>query len=223
MVTDRIARRLPLDVIIIGAGNMARGIGYRLAAGGHSLTFVDRTPTKAEALAEEIRKSKAGAKVTTTPMGSALAAPVVVLALPFDAARDFATSHADKLAGKVVVDITNPLNVTYDGLSVAAGTSAAEVIAAALPKSRVVKAFNTTFAGPLANGSAGGEKLDVLVAGDDADAKATVIGLVRDGGLTGIDAGKLDRARQLEGLALLGITLQGPLGLGFQSAWKLVA
>lgn len=212
-----------MDVIIIGAGNMARGIGYRLAAGANAVTFVDRTPAKAEALANEIRKAMPLARVATAPFGGSLPASVVVLAVPFDAAREIARANAEALAGKVVVDITNPLNATYDGLSVAAGTSAAETIAAALPKSRVVKAFNTTFAGPLANGAAGGHKLDVLVAGDDKAAKDTVIGLVKDGGLNAIDAGSLDRSRQLEGLALLGITLQGPLGLGFQSAWKLVA
>jgi len=212
-----------MDVIIVGAGNMARGIGYRVAAGGHSVTFVDRSPAKAAALAAEIGKAQPSAKVAVGAAGAPFSAPVVVVALPFDAARDFAKANADVLAGKVVVDITNPLNATYDGLSVAPGTSAAEILAAALPKSQVVKAFNTTFAGPLANGAAGGEKLDVLVAGNDEAAKRTVIALVKDGGLNGIDAGRLERARQLEGLALLGITLQGPLGLGFQSAWKLVA
>ena len=212
-----------MDVIIIGAGNMARGIGYRLAAGGHSVTFADRTPAKAEALAEEIRKAQPAARIATSAPGGLYPAPVVVMALPFDAAREFAKANAEALAGKVVVDITNPLNATYDGLSVAPGTSAAEALAAALPKSKVVKAFNTTFAGPLANGAAAGQKLDVLIAGNDDDAKRTVIALVEDGGLNGIDAGPIERARQLEGLALLGITLQGPLGLGFQSAWKLVA
>ena len=109
------------------------------------------------------------------------------------------------------------------GLVTAPGKSAAEEIANLLPKSRVVKAFNTTFAGTLTAGRVDGHALDVFVAGDDAEAKKTVIGIVTDGKLRGIDAGSLSRARELEGLALLGITLQGPLGLGFQSAWKLVA
>ena len=96
-------------------------------------------------------------------------------------------------------------------------------LAALLPKSKVVKAFNTTFAGTLVSGAVDGHALDVFVASNDDTAKATVLRFVNDGGLRGIDAGKLERARQLEGLALLGITLQMPLGLGFQSAWKLVA
>jgi predicted dinucleotide-binding enzyme len=212
-----------MNVTIIGAGNMARGIGTRLVEGGHALTLVDTDQSKAKALASELRGRRPGAKVEAGTALAAIADPVVVLALPFAAARDFAAAEANKLAGKIVVDITNPLNATYDGLATAPGTSAAETIAALLPKSKVVKAFNTTFAGPLAAGAVDGKPLDVLVAGDDAEAKQVVIGLVRDGKLRAIDAGKLERARQLEGLGLLGITLQGPLNLGFQSAWKLVA
>ena len=68
-----------------------------------------------------------------------------------------------------------------------------------------------------------GQPLDVLIAGDDEGAKETVAQLVRAGGLRAIDVGPLERARQLEGLGLLGITLQQPLGLGFQSAWKLIS
>jgi 8-hydroxy-5-deazaflavin:NADPH oxidoreductase len=86
----------------------------------------------------------------------------------------------------------------------------------------VVKAFNTTFAPTLLAGQVAGEPLDVFIAGDDEDAKSTVATLVRDGGLRPIDAGALERSRQLEGLGLLGITLQGALGTQFGTAWKLV-
>src|SRR5690606_15810566 len=133
---------------------------------------------------------------------------VVILALPFAAAREFAAANAVKLAGKTVVDVTNPLNASYDGLVTAPGKSAAEELKGLLPKSRVVKAFNTNFAGTLVAGAVAGQPLDVLVAGDDVAAKAAVLKLAGDGGLRGIDAGRLDRARELEGLALLGITLQ---------------
>jgi 8-hydroxy-5-deazaflavin:NADPH oxidoreductase len=127
------------------------------------------------------------------------------------------------LDGKVVVDISNPLNPTYDGLVTAPGTSAAETIRAALPAhARLVKAFNTTFAGTLVAGQVAGQPLDVFIAGDDADAKETVATLVRDGALDPVDVGPLERARQLEQLGFLGISLQGPLGTGFMSGWKLV-
>jgi predicted dinucleotide-binding enzyme len=86
----------------------------------------------------------------------------------------------------------------------------------------VVKAFNTTFAQTLVAGTVAGQPLDVFIAGDDAAAKATISQLVEAGGLHAIDVGPLSRARQLEGIGLLGITLQGPLGTQFMSAWKLL-
>jgi hypothetical protein len=86
-----------------------------------------------------------------------------------------------------------------------------------------VKAFNTTFAGTLVEGRVAGQPLDVFIAGDDGEAKETVARLVRDGGLVPIDAGPLRRARELERLGFFGMTLQQPLGLNFQSAWKLIS
>ena len=212
-----------MTVTIVGPGNMGRGIASRLVAGGHAVAFVGKDPAKAEVVAAELRADKPAAKIAVASLADGLRNDVIVLALPYAAAREFAVQNAEALAGKTVVDISNPVNGTYDGLVTAPGRSAAEEIASLLPKSKVVKAFNTTFAGTLVSGAVDGHALDVFVASNDDDAKATVLALVGDGGLRGIDAGKLERARQLEGLALLGITLQMPLGLGFQSAWKLVA
>ena len=148
----------------------------------------------------------------------------MILALYYPGTLDVAKELGDRLVGKVVVDITNPLNQNFDGLATAPGTSAAEELAtSAPPGARVVKAFNTTFAGTLVAGEVAGQPLDVLLAGDDEEAKERVAQLVRDGGLRAIDTGPLERARQLEGLGFLGITLQQPLGLNFQSAWKLIS
>lgn len=83
-----------------------------------------------------------------------------------------------------------------------------------------MKAFNTTFASTLVQGQVAGQELDVLVAGDDADAKRVIVDVVSAGDLRGIDVGPLERSRQLEGLGFLGISLQGPQGTNFASAWK---
>ena len=142
----------------------------------------------------------------------------------YPGALEIVRELGDRLAGKVVVDISNPLNQTYDGLATPPGTSAAEEVAATAPAgTRVVKAFNTTFSGTLVEGQVAGEPLDVLIAGNDEEAKEAVEQLVRDGGLRAIDVGPLERARQLEGLGFLGITLQQPLGLTFRSAWNLIS
>jgi 8-hydroxy-5-deazaflavin:NADPH oxidoreductase len=213
-----------MDVTIIGAGNMGRGIGHRIVAGGHSVTIVDRDPEEAEQLMEELRgATQGGARVEAAEPGAELRGDVVVLAVYYPGNLEIARDLGERLAGKVVVDISNPLNETFDGLATAPGTSAEEVAQSAPAGAGVVKAFNTTFAGTLVEGQVAGQPLDVLIAGDDEEAKERVVQLVRDGGLRAIDVGPLERARELEGLGFLGITLQQPLGLNFQSAWKLIS
>jgi 8-hydroxy-5-deazaflavin:NADPH oxidoreductase len=149
---------------------------------------------------------------------------VVILAVYFPGKLKIARDLGDSLAGEVVVDISNPLSETFDGLATAPGTSAAEEVAQSAPAGvRVVKAFNTSFSGTLVEGQVEGESLDVLIAGDDEEAKETVAQLVRDGGLQAIDVGPLERARHLEGLGFLGMMVQQPMGLNFRSAWKLIS
>jgi 8-hydroxy-5-deazaflavin:NADPH oxidoreductase len=214
-----------MNVTIIGAGNMGRGIGHRMVAGGHDVEVVDREHEEAERLAEELRgAAEAGATVEAEGPGAHPRGEVVILAVYYPGNLQIAGDLGEGLAGKVVVDISNPLNETFDGLATAPGTSAAEEVAAAAASgARVVKAFNTTFAPTLVEGQVAGQPLDVLIAGDEEEAKEKVSQLVRDGGLRAIDVGPLERARHLEGLGFLGITLQQPLGLNFQSAWKLIS
>ncbi len=214
-----------MQVTVIGAGNMGRGIGHRLVAGGHAVTIVDRDPEEAERLAEELRgAAQGGATVEAAEPGAELRGEVVILAVYYPGTLEIARGLGESLAGKVVVDISNPLNETYDGLATAPGTSAAEEVAAALPAGAgAVKAFNTTFSSTLVEGQVAGQPLDVFIAADDEGVKETVAQLVRDGGLRAIDVGPLERARQLEGLGFLEITLQQPLGLNFRSAWKLMS
>ncbi len=189
------------------------------------MTVVDRDPEEAGQLADELQgAAQGGATVEAAGPGAQLRGEVVILAVYYPGDIEIVREQGDGLAGKVVVDISNPLNQTFDALATAPGTSAAEEVAASAPAgARVVKAFNTTFAGTLVEGQVAGQPLDVFIAGDDEEAKETVAQLVRDGGLRAIDVGPLERARQLEGLGFIGITLQQPLGLNFRSAWKLIS
>lgn len=214
-----------MRILIIGTGNMGFGIATRLLAGNHQVTLYNKTPDEAHALAAQLAGSAKGARVAVAANAAEAvpASDVVILAAPYEANVEVARELARPLDGKVVVDISNPLNATYDGLVTPPGTSAAETIRDVLPKgAKLVKAFNTTFAGTLVAGEVAGQPLDVFIAGDDDTAKAKVATLVRDGGLNPIDAGALERARQLEALGLLGITLQGRLNSGFMSGWKLL-
>ena len=206
-----------MEITIIGTGNMARGIATAALAGGHTVTLLGTELEKAQALADEL-----SGDVRAGQVGDALAGDVVVLAVWYSALDDVLARYRDELNGRVLVDITNPIDVdAFQPLTIEAG-SAAQEIANKAPGAKVVKAFNTTFAGTLVEGQVAGQPLDVFIAGDDQDAKDAVAALVRGGGLNPVDVGVLDRARQLEGLGLLGITLQGRLGTQFDTAWKLI-
>lgn len=207
-----------MNILIIGTGNMGRGIATRALAGKNTVTLYNEDGAKAQALATELGAAVAG------DMHDAIASSdIVVIATPYTASLDVARRFGAALAGKVVIDISNPLNETYTELVTAPGTSAAEEIRKLLPQSvKLVKAFNTTFAGTLLAGQVAGQQLDVFLAGDDEAAKSGVADFVRSGGLNAIDVGPLHRARQLEALGFLGIQLQFSLNTSFGTAWKLV-
>ena len=204
-------------VTIIGSGNMARGIATRLLAGGHTVQIVSRDESHATGLAQELA---GGGQVTGGGLDSPVEGEVVVLAVPYAAALELASTRGHALSGKVVVDITNPVDfATFDSLVTPADSSAAEQLQKALPAGTpVVKAFNTTFAGTLASGSVAGRPLDVLVAADDEQASAAVQDLVTDGGMHPVDAGPLRRSRQLEQLGFLHMSVQQSLGSNWASA-----
>jgi len=214
-----------MNVTIIGAGNMGRGIGTRLLSGGHTVTLVDREPDSAAALAEQIAPSaKKGASVKIALFGDPIEDQVVILAVPYGATSSIIERYGSKLAGRTVVDISNPLNASYDGLAVPADTSAAEEIAKEVPNgTKVIKAFNTIFSQTLEEGEVNGKPLDILIAGDNADAKEKVAELVKDGGMRPIDTGPLSRARQLEGIGFLHIALQQELGTNWKSTIKFLS
>ncbi len=209
-----------MDIAVIGTGNMGRAITTRALAGGHDVTLIGSDHESARQLAAELaERGSESVEAGDTPAGG-----VVVLAVWYPTSVDVVRQLGDQLDGKVVVDITNPIDTSsFEPITVDAG-SAAEELAAALPEGvQVVKAFNTTFAGTLESGEVAGQQLDVLIAGDDASAKAKVAELVESSGLRAIDAGPLRRARQIEGLGYLHMALQDGLGTGYSSAVKVIS
>jgi 8-hydroxy-5-deazaflavin:NADPH oxidoreductase len=188
-------------VSIIGTGNMGQAIASVAGKGGHTVQLLGE------------------GDVDTPASGD-----IVVLAVPYPAVSAVLEQRGSQLEGKVVVDITNPLNFeTFDSLTVPADSSAAAEIAAKLPNSRVLKAFNTTFAGTLSAGTVGPLTSTVLIAGDDADAKSTLAGVVTSGGLKAIDAGSLMRARELEALGFLQISLAAGEKVSWTGGFGIVA
>ncbi len=213
-----------MNFTIIGAGNMGRGIATRLLSGGNPVVIMDRDNAEAKKLADELRSAaKSGASVTAAAMGSPIQSEAVILAVYYSSVPAILSQYGNQLAGKIIVDITNPLNATFDDLATPPGSSAAEEIAKMAPASaKVIKAFNTTFAGTLVSGNVAGQSLDVFIAGDDAQVKERLSQAFKASGLRPIDAGPLRRARQLEGIGLLHIALQGTLGTNWASAVKIL-
>jgi NADPH-dependent F420 reductase len=209
-----------MKITVVGSGNMGRAVSRRLLAGGAEVFIADRSSDKAEALKNEL---KSFGKVNVEKIGEA-EGEMVVLAVPYSEAAEVVKAYGSNLAQKTVIDITNPINQTYSGLVTPVDSSAAEEIAKIVPSgTEVIKAFNTTFAKLLALGKVAGVPLDVLVAGNDETSKKSLVGILEKGGVRAIDVGNLERARVLEGMALVNITLQSKLGTNFGSAWKLLA
>jgi len=172
-------------VSILGTGNMGPAIASIVEKGGNTVQLLG-----------------------SNDIDQPLTGDLVVLAVPYPAVSQILDQRADQLAGKVVVDITNPLNFeTFDSLVVPADSSAAAELATKLPDSQVLKAFNTTFAATLASGTIADQPTTVLIAGDDAEAKSLLTSVVTAAGLRAIDAGDLRRARELEAIGFLQITL----------------
>ena len=202
-----------MRIAIIGTGNVGTSLAAAAVTAGHQVVVTAAHPENAEKVAAET-----GATAAATPADAAREAEVVVLAVPAAAAADVIRNLGDTRA--VVVDATNPLDETFSGLTTN-GTSQAELLAAAAPGTRVVKAFNTILAARLTAPEVDGRPLDGYLAGDDDAAKATVAELVTSLGFRAIDAGGLRMARSLEELALLGITLNIRNGWSWQTGWSL--
>jgi len=189
------------NVTIFGKGNMGTAIAPVLTKGGATVTHI-----------------------TSKDTAATVDGDIVVLAVPHSATEAIVAQYGDQLAGKIVVDITNPLDFsTFDSLVVPADGSKAAELAKQLPTATVLKAFNTTFAATLASGQVGDtQPTTVLVAGDDADAKQSLIDLVVAGGLHSIDAGQLKRARELEAVGFLQLTLAADEKLGWTGGFAVV-
>ncbi len=211
-----------MNVTIIGSGKMGRAIAYRLLPAGHHVTLVGHTPGKAEALVKELEGRASGGSLTVA-LPNTLPGEIVVLALPPSATLPVVHDFIELLPGKILIDITNPVNYQTMESTIPGGSAAEQIANAAPVNTRVVKAFNTTFAATLLEGVVNGIPLDVFMAGDDAQAKQTVARLIESMGLRPIDAGPLVRARLLEALGILHMAIQSTHNLGFKSAVKIIS
>jgi len=189
-----------MKIAIIGKGSVGSALETGLTRNGHEVRAVGRGEPLSEA---------------------ASSAELVVLAVPFAEIDNVVPELSEAVAGKVLIDATNALTPAME-LAVTNGSSGAEELQKKLPAAKVVKAFNTAFAGSMATGRAGDVQLSGFVAADDEEAKARVLTLVEELGFDPIDVGSLAEARLLESLALLNIKLGYMRGYGPNSGFRLV-
>lgn len=198
-----------MTIAVIGTGNMGAGFASVLVKADVDVVIGSRDASKAEALAAELGGKARVASVAT----AARAADVVLLALPYDAIED-TLKDMGELKGKILIDISNPVTADFQSLQLGTTISAAEVIQAAVPTARVVKAFNTIFARLLSPEARQEKTLQVLVASDDAGAKNEVLDLARTLGFEPVDAGPLRNSRFLEPVGGMNIHFGFFLGWG---------
>ncbi|WP_329064435.1 NADPH-dependent F420 reductase [Amycolatopsis sp. NBC_01480] len=188
------------SITLIGTGNMARAIGTLAVTGGNTVEVMGRDQAKADNLANTL-----GGETTTGKWGTVPAGDIVITALLYDGVVPVVAEYGDALADKVIVDISNPFNATFDGLAHGEETSIAQEAAKIAPVgTSVVKAFNTIFRNVLEKG-----RPNVFLAGDNAQAKASVVAFIESLGLRALDVGGLKMAHWLEGMGLVTVGLAG--------------
>ena len=206
-------------IAVIGTGNMGRGLAKVLHEAGYAVHLGSRDATRAAQAAEEVGRGVTGLGNTEAVRN----ADVIILAIPFE--QDSATLRQLRphVAGKIVIDIANPLNASFDGLTTSPETSAAELTAQQLPESRVVGAFKNTLAAVFHNPVFDGQQSTVFVAGDDEDAKQTVLKLVDSLPFMAIDAGSLAAARTLEHMSVLLIQVSQRHQYNWRAAYRILS
>ena len=212
-------------IAIIGAsGNMGAAIAKALAKGNDRLLLISKEEEKLEVLKAAITNEHPLADVEgmSCAMHGSWEADIIILATPYEAQTDIAEKIREVASQKIVISIANPLNTTYDALVTNPNTSAAEELQALLPHSKVVKAFNTTYAANFAQPIIDGKQADAFIAGDNEAALETTAELVKTTGFNPIIAGKLSVSRTLEAMQLLLIQLTMKYNYNWLAGWKIL-
>ena len=212
-------------IAVIGAtGNMGAAITKSLSKGNYRLLLSANDPGKIMALVEEIKNNNASADVESIDgtVKSNWKADIIILAVPYQVEKEIIEQIKEAANQKIIISIANPLNETYNGLVTAPDTSAAEELQKLLPNSKVIKAFNTTFAADFTTPVIDGKQADCFIAGNDEEAMQTVSGLVSTAGFNPIIAGDLSVSRILENMQLLLIQLGMKYNYNWLAGWKIL-
>jgi len=200
-----------MNLTIIGASDMfARGLATWAVAAGHNVTIVGFNRDQAEDLVKMIGSAKAAGPRDPLPDD------VIFLAMPYSCVLDARDFYGKQLSGKIIVDVTTPIDLnTFEPVHPEAGSAADEIVKAGFG-ARVVKVFHPRFAGTLVwEQNSDQETSDVFVAGDDLEAKSVVMQLFEQSGLRPIDVGDMSRARELEAMGRLHVAKRHAMEGGF--------
>ncbi|HEX2534626.1 MAG TPA: NAD(P)-binding domain-containing protein [Chitinophagaceae bacterium] len=212
-------------IAIIGAsGNMGSALAKSLSKGNYRLLLHSNKPEKVQALVSDILSSHPTADVEGISCSAEACweADIIIAAVPYASEREVAVKVKEFANQKVVISISNPLNETFSGLATAPDTSAAEELQKLLPNSKVVKAFNTTFAADFATPVIDGKQVDAFIAGNNEEALQTASELVSTAGFNPIIAGDLTVSRTLESMQLLLMQLTMKHGYNWLAGWKIL-
>ena len=212
-------------IAIIGAtGNMGSAIARSLLKGNYRLLLIGKDKSKTDALLQQIKQEDASADVedVACSVEASWEADIIVSAVPYEAEKEMAEKIREMANQKIVISIANPLNSSYNGMVTAPDSSAAEELQKLLPHSKVIKAFNTTFAADFSSPVIDGKIVDAFIAGNDEDALANVSELVSTAGFNPIVAGDLSVSRTLENMQLLLIQLGMKYNYNWLAGWKIL-
>lgn len=212
-------------IAIIGAGgNMGSAIAKSIAGGNYRLLLFDRNPGQLGSLTEEIQQVHPEADVErmSCPHESSWEADIIILAVPHGAEKKLADKVREVASQKIVISIANPIDEDFSQLITDPDTSAAEALQRWLPNSKVVKAFNTTFAADFNQPVIDGKQVDAFIAGDDEKAIQTVTELVETVGFNPIVSGDLSVSGTLERMQLLLMQLTIKNEYNWLAGWKIL-
>ncbi len=212
-------------IAIIGAsGNMGSAIAKSLATSQYRLLLFGNEENKLKTILKEIKTANrsADAEVMACAADASWEADIIIAAVPFAAEKELAEKIRQVATGKIVISISNPLNETYTGLLTDGNTSSAEELQKLLPHSKVIKAFNTTFAADFSQPMIDGKTVDAFIAGNDEEALETVSEVVKSTGFNPIKAGGLAISRTLENMQSLLIQLNLKNNYNWVAGWKIL-
>ena len=212
-------------VAVFGAsGNMGSAITKSIAKGPYRLLLISNDAEKLQKLQADILKEFPGAEAEAiqTLINARWKADIFILAVPYYSEAEIVSEIMDLAEGKIVISIANPINKDLTGLVTQPDTSAAEELQKLLPKSKVVKAFNTTFAADFTHPVIDGKQVDSFIAGNDEKSVKTVFELIKTAGFDPIVAGGLQVSRTLEHMQLLLMQLGLKYNYNWLAGWKIL-